>query len=501
MASRWGFDPVVYELNTAAWLHDITTRTGRTTTLENVPDEEWLRVTQRGVDAVWLMGVWRRSAEGVRLALESPSHLADFHAALPDFAPSDVIGSAYSIAGYEVDEQFGGRAGLVAARRALADRGARLIVDFVPNHVAPDHRWLIDNPEYFVQGDAADLERAPSEFLRVGETVIARGRDPYFPPWPDVAQLDAFAPGLRQVAVDTLVEIGHLADGVRCDMAMLMLNDVFRRTWGDRAGPTPESEYWSEVISAVRAVHPEMLFIAEAYWDLEWQLQQLGFDYCYDKRLYDRLVHADPELIRGHLRADLDYQQHLIRFTENHDERRAASALAPAQRRAAAVVIATVLGATLWHEGQFEGWRVHVPVLLGRRPVEHDDDDLRAFHLRLIEAAGEVRHGDWALCEVTGWPDNATWSQLLTWSWTDGTQRALVVVNYAAHAASAMVHPRWDDVAGRTWRLDDLVNGDVYERDGDDIAANGLYIALASWGSHLFAWTPVREAGSSQEVH
>ena len=501
MTSRWGFDPVIYELNTAAWLHDIGLRTGRATTLGVVPDDEWDRVTPPGVDAVWLMGVWRRSAEGVRLALESPSHLADFQAALPDFAPSDVIGSAYSVAGYGIDEHFGGRAGLVAARRALADHGARLIVDFVPNHVAPDHPWLSSDPEYFVRGDAGDLERAPSEFLRVGEAVIARGRDPYFPPWPDVAQLDAFAPGLRQAAIDTLVAIGHLADGVRCDMAMLMLNDVFRRTWGDRVGPTPESEYWSDVISAVRAVHPEMLFIAEAYWDLEWQLQQLGFDYCYDKRLYDRLVHADPEQIRGHLHAELDYQQHLIRFTENHDEPRVTTALAPAQGRAAAVVIATVPGATLWHEGQFEGRRVHVPVLVGRRPAEHDDDDLRAFHLRLIEAAGEVRRGEWALCEVTGWPDNATWFQLLAWSWTDGAPRALVVVNYAAKPASAMVHPRWDDAPGRSWRVQDLLSGDTYERDGDDVNANGLFVALPPWGSHVFAWTPIGEAGwATKEV-
>ena len=220
--------------------------------------------------------------------------------------------------------------------------------------------------------------RAPSEFLAVGDNVIARGRDPYFPPWPDVAQLNAFAPALRRAAIETLVDIGSLADGVRCDMAMLMLNDVFGRTWGERAGPMPDTEYWTDVISAVRAVHPDMLFVAEAYWDLEWQLQQLGFDYCYDKRLYDRLLHEPPAGVRGHLDADIDYQQHLLRFTENHDEPRAAGELAPAALRAAAVTVATLPGATLWHEGQFDGWRVHVPVLLGRRPPEADDADLRA---------------------------------------------------------------------------------------------------------------------------
>jgi len=494
MAGRWGFDPVIYELNTAAWLHDVGGRVGHPVTLADVPDDEWDRVTPRGVDAVWLMGVWRRSAEGVRLALDSPSHLAGFHAALPDFMPDDVIGSAYSIAGYTPDARFGGKSGLVAARRALLERGMRLIVDFVPNHVAPDHPWLTSHPEYFVRGDADDLARAPTDFLAVGDAIIARGRDPYFPPWPDVAQLNAFAPGLRQAAIDTLVEIGHVADGVRCDMAMLMLNDVFTRTWGDRVGLPPASEFWVDVISAVRHVHPQMLFIAEVYWDLEWQLQQLGFDYCYDKRLYDRMIHDGADEVRGHLHADLEYQQRLVRFVENHDEPRAAVEFAPAKRRAAAVTIATLPGATLWHEGQFEGWSVHVPVLLDRRPLESDDAELRAFHLRLIEEAHAIRGGSWSLGEATGWADDPSCSQLLVWWWRDGDQRALVVVNDADTTAAARVHIPWDDVAGRSWQLDDRLNGASYLRDGDDMAASGLFIGLAGFASHVFVWTPVGEA-------
>ena len=318
-------------------------------------------MTPPGVDAVWLMGVWERSPAGVQLALESADQVASFHAALPDLDDADVIGSAYCIRRYEVDARFGGRRGLAVARAALAERGVRLLVDFVPNHVAPDHPWLIDHPEYFVQGNADDLARDPASFLAVGDAVIARGRDPYFPPWPDVAQLNGFAPGLRQAAADTLLDIADQADGVRCDMAMLLLNDVFARTWGERAGSVPEQEYWTEVIGAVRAVHPDFVFAAEAYWDLEWDLQQLGFDYCYDKRLYDRLIHDGPDAIRGHLHADLDYQRRLVRFLENHDEPRAATEFAPAKERAAAVVIATLPGATMWHEGQFEGWRVRLP--------------------------------------------------------------------------------------------------------------------------------------------
>jgi hypothetical protein len=238
-----------------------------------------------------------------------------------------------------------------------------------------------------------------------------------------------------------------------------------------------------------------MLFAAEAYWDLEWELQQLGFDHCYDKRLFDRLLHAPPADVRGHLHADLGYQQGLMRFTENHDEPRAAAELPPAAVRAAAVTIATLPGATLWHEGQFEGWRIHVPVLLGRRPVEPDDADLRRFHLELVAAAGELRRGAWALCEATGWLDNPTCDLLLTWCWTDGDQRSLVVVNHADLPASARVHPPWTDLGGRSWELHDVLSGDTFERDGAEIATSGLYVALPPWGFHVLRWMPFPPTG------
>ena len=452
-----------------------------------MPSSEWDEVTPRGVDAVWLMGVWERSPAGLKLALESAEQVASFHAALPDLDDADVIGSAYCIRRYEVDARFGGRRGLAVARAALAERGVRLLVDFVPNHVAPDHPWLVDHPEYFVQGNAEDLASDPASFLAMGEAVIARGRDPFFPPWPDVAQLNGFAPGLRKAAADTLLDIADQADGVRCDMAMLLLNDVFARTWGERAGSVPEQEYWTEVIASVRAGHPDFVFAAEAYWDLEWNLQELGFDYCYDKRLYDRLIHDGPDAIRGHLHADLDYQRRLVRFLENHDEPRAATEFARAKERAAAVVIATLPGATMWHEGQFEGWRVRLPVFLGRRPAEPLDEELHRFHVELIGATASRRRGDWALCDAGGWPEDSSWTQLLTWSWIDDGQRSLIVINFADEPASARIHPPWNDLAGRTWRLEDLLSGQVFVRDGTEIAGDGLYVRLAPWEFHVLA--------------
>ena len=278
---------------------------------------------------------------------------------------------------------------------------------------------------------------------------------------------------------------------MRCDMAMLLLNSVFARTWGDRAGAVPDDEYWTEVIDAVRDDHPHFMFAAEAYWDLEWELQQLGFDYCYDKRLYDRLLHEGPAAVRGHLQAGLDFQRHLIRFLENHDEPRAASELDPAQERAAAVAIATLPGATMWHEGQFEGWRVHVPVFLARRPAEPVDDDLRQFHLGLIAATNGRRRGTWDLLDTSGWPGDSTNEQLLAWSWTDGDQRSVIVINDADGPAAARVHLRWEDVGAHTWQLTDLLSDEVFTRDGPEMADAGLYVELPPWGFHVLGCSKV----------
>ncbi len=333
--------PLVYEINAWVWLAELSAAAGRPVDLGSVPPEAWDGLAALGPDAVWLMGVWERSPAGVAIALANPDLVASFRAALPDYRDADVVGSPYCIRGYAVDPHLGGPAGLAAARAALADRGVGLVLDFVPNHVAPDHPWTRERPDVFVAGSDDDLRADPAAFVRVGDRVLANGRDPYFPAWRDVVQLDAFSPALRAAAVETLGDIAGQCDGVRCDMAMLMMNDVFAKTWGDRVGPPPTEDYWVDVIGAVRRSHPGFVFVAEAYWDMEWDLMQQGFDHCYDKRLYDRLVSGTPESVRLHLTAGPDYQAHLLRFLENHDEPRAAATFPPDRQRAATVATLT----------------------------------------------------------------------------------------------------------------------------------------------------------------
>jgi glycosidase len=483
--------PFIYELNTWVWLGELSRHEGTQVDLAAVPGREWDAIAALGFDAVWLMGVWERSPAGIAIALENDALIESFRRALPDFAIEDVVGSPYCIRGYTVDARLGGPDGLAAARAALAERGLGLILDFVPNHVAPDHAWTEAHPEYFVGGNAEDVERDPASFVRVGDGILANGRDPYFPAWPDVVQLNAFSPDLRAAVVETLGSIATQCDGVRCDMAMLMMNDTFERTWGDRAGSRPDADYWPTVIPAVKEDHPGFVFAAEAYWDLESALQEQGFDYCYDKRLYDRLVHDGADQVHDHLTADVGYQRKLVRFIENHDEPRAAAAFPGDRARAAAVATLTQTGARLVHEGQLEGRRVRLPVFLARRPTEPADADLRAFYERLLTALRDpvFRDGEWQLAERTGWPGNDSWWNLVAWGWR-GASRKLVVVNLGGVPASAHVSLPWDDLRGQTWVLDDASSGERYERSGDDLR-DGLYVALDPWFWHLFSLSPL----------
>jgi hypothetical protein len=481
--------PFIYQVNTWVWLDELGRRTGTSLDLASVPEQEWDAIQRLGFDAVWLMGVWERSPAGIAIALENEGLTASFRDALPDLSAEDIVGSPYCIRSYTVDQHLGGPAGLATARAALAERGLALILDFVPNHVAPDHPWTTTNPEYFVPGDEDDLAREPASFVRVGDAILAKGRDPYFPAWPDVVQLNAFSPDQRTAAIATLEAIAAQSDGVRCDMAMLMMSDTFARTWGARAGPVPNADYWPAVIAAVRADHPDFLFMAEAYWDLEWALQQQGFDYCYDKRLYDRLVQGDAEGVRGHLTADQGYQSRLVRFIENHDEPRAAATFPRDKARAAAVTALSQTGARIVHEGQLDGRTVHVPVFLGRRPDEPPDRELRAFYEQLLAALADAvfRDGEWHLAGASGWEGNDTWQKLVGWGWR-GSSKRLVVVNLGDEPASGHVSLPWDELRGRTWQLADAATGEVYERSGDDLR-DGLYVALGPWAWHLFSLT------------
>ena len=233
--------------------------------------------------------------------------------------------------------------------------------------------------------------------------------------------------------------------------------------------------------------------MAEVYWDLEWTLQQQGFDYTYDKRLYDRLREGHARPVREHFYAGLDYQNKMARFLENHDEPRAAAAFSPGMHEAAAVITFLSPGLRFFHQGQFEGRKKRISPHLGRGPCEPVDASLKQFYHRLLAVLREpaVRDGHWQLLEcVPAWEGNWTWDCFVAFAWQgpDG-DRLLVAVNYASNQSQCYVRlpvggPRWQSVATQ-----DQMNSAVYDRDGDDLQSRGLFLDMSPWQTAVFSWT------------
>ncbi|MCA9420519.1 MAG: hypothetical protein KC592_05865, partial [Nitrospira sp.] len=335
--------PHLYEINTSVWLHELSRKMNRTIHLGDVSDQEWDDLQAKGFDCIWLMGMWERSPLGRRIASQHADLQREYAKALPGWHDSDVVGSPYAVRAYRPDPELASWEQLGKVLEKLHERGMKLILDFVPNHTALDHEWTTRHPEYYVQGTSRDETNFPSEFFPIetpkGIRYLAHGKDPHFPAWTDTVQLQYFNPDMRAALLHELGHIAQYCDGVRCDMAMLVLNDVFAQTWGkhvERAA-CPSSEFWTEAI----ALLPDFLWIAEVYWDREWELQQLGFHFTYDKRLYDRLCHASPREVAGHLQADVIFQNKLVRFLENHDEARSALFFGNVRLPAVGVLMAT----------------------------------------------------------------------------------------------------------------------------------------------------------------
>jgi hypothetical protein len=214
---------------------------------------------------------------------------------------------------------------------------------------------------------------------------------------------------------------------------------------------------------------------------------QKGFDYCYDKGLYDRLAHDSAESVRAHLNAGLDCQDRLVRFIENHDELRATATFSGPKLGAAAVVVATTPGAKLIYDGQIEGRKVKLPVFLARRPAEPRDDALVAFYRSLLSATHKdlFHEGEWHLCYRHGWPDNASFHNIVAWTWRLGVERTLVAVNLGEHRSQAIVQLPWNDLRGWTWRLVEALGGEWCIRDGDELSTVGLFVELDAGCYHF----------------
>ena len=485
--------PALYQINTRVWLTELSPALGRPATLDDIPDAELDRVAAMGFDWIWLLSVWRTGPAGAAGVARQPRVAKEFEETLPDLREEDIAGSGFAITGYTVHPGLGGDAALARLRERLRERGPAADARLRPQ---PHRAWITpgwrSTPSTTSPEPRADLARAPQNYTRVRRT---RGRlaagawpGPVLPGWPDTLQLDYSNPATQEAMIGELLRIAGQCDGVRCDMAMLVLPDVFERTWGRRAPP-----FWPQATQRVRERVPGFCFMAEVYWDLEWTMLQQGFDYAYDKRLYDRLREGHARPVREHLHAGLDYQSKLARFLENHDEPRAAATFAPGMHEAAAVITFLSPGLRFFHQGQFEGRRKRISPHLVRAPLEPRRRSAAAVLRASAGGAPPAGRARWpvAPARVRRRRGTATGRGSVSSPGPGGPdgQRRLVAVNYAGNQSQCYVRLPFPDLAGRAVRLKDLTGPASYDREGSDLVSRGLYLDMSPWGYHVFEMT------------
>lgn len=494
--------PSFYQVSARIWLEELGRDAGRCAMLDQIPDRTLDRLADQGFQWLWLMGVWQTGEAGRIISLANQEWQADFRRMLPDFRDEDVVGSPFAIQAYTVHRDFGGDASLARFRQRLNERGIKLMLDFVPNHTALDHPWVSSHPEFYIHGSAEDLARQPQNYFRLptaaGMHVLAHGREPNFSAWVDTLQLNYRHLGLRRAMQEELLEIAERCDGVRCDMAMLLLPEVIERTWGEVSRPIDGSPpmdvpFWPEAIARVKEQSPHFAFLAEVYWDLEWTLMQQGFDYAYDKRMYDRLREQDAGAVRGHLWASEDFQRRSVRFLENHDEPRAAAAFPVGVHQAAALLAMLAPGMRFFQEGQLDGRKHRFNLHLRRRIEEPADLALQQFYDRLLRVlqSPQLQCGSWRLLDWRpAWSGNPTWEKFVVFWWSPPANAAqlpplLVAVNFGPTRGQCLVP--WPD--GNSYKLLHLVDQMQpieYQRAQSDLARYGLYLDLPAWGYHVF---------------
>ena len=487
-------NPHLYEVNTWAWLENLSRHAGETLSLDGVPDSEWDNLARCGFNVIWLMGLWKRSEESRRIALEDPANRPLYDRALPGWKPTDVIGSPYAVADYVPDLRIGTWDTLDRVREKLHARGMALFLDFVCNHTAVDHPWTREHPEFYVQGARQDFEKDPAAFFcvttRGGDRFLARGRDLYFPPWPDSAQINHFHSGARAAQVATLKSIANHCDGVRCDMAMLLLNDIFQKIWSAhlKGLPTPKEEFWLEAHAAV----PNLILLAESYWGAEQRLLDLGFSFAYDKELYDAVRDTRIGEVRARLGASVDYQSRLARFLENHDEARRAVVFPNERLQAVGTLMGTLPGMRFYHQGEIEGRRIFLPTTLRVAADEPLDPFSGAFFQTILGLTNlEIFHsGRWDILEIRSEGDTTS-ANLIAYEWRSETSWKLIALNLAASASQGRI-PLGNRVSpARNYVFNDELNRARYPRDGGELYNLGLFVRLEAGRAHLFDVTAV----------
>ena len=486
----------IYELNSRIWLWELSNKYKRRISLANVPDEEILKLKELGFDCLWLEGVWLRSKESRNAILKDAKLMHELKIILPDLKLEDVSSSPYAVSQYEVDSFLGNNQNLSEFKKRLNKHGMRLVLDFVPNHTALDHPWLKENPDYFILGSEEDLKNYPDLFFRHQDTqrIFAYGKDPNFPAWQDVVQLNYFNPQTRKAMLTLLLNIAGLCDGLRCDMAMLILKRVQREIWkgrvfGGNKFKEEALEFWQEAAVLIRKSCPDFIFIAEAYWGLEDELIELGFDYAYDKTFYDYLRDSNIEKVKEYLAEEQETAGRKLKFIENHDEARAAAVFGPEKVKIAAFLLALSSGAHLYHQGQLEGFKLKAPLYLTRSLNEQIDENIHSFYKKLLVALKDIPLNtvQWELVVLfPAWKENESYKNFIALFGKAEGIYYLAAANCTDTQSQCYAYFDISAIPAEDLIFKDIVGQGEYIRNKEEIAIRGLYLDMPRYSFHLF---------------
>jgi hypothetical protein len=273
-------------------------------------------------------------------------------------------------------------------------------------------------------------------------------------------------------------------------MAMLLLNDIFSKVWGPSIGALtqPEKEFWAEAHAAV----PDLVLLAEAYWGTEGRLLELGFSFVYDKALYDAVRSANPSAVHGILGAPVDYQNHLARFLENHDEERCAVVFPNERLIAVGTLMGTLPGMRFYHQGELDGRRIRLPIMLQRAPEEPVNPAIRAFFEKILKITNEeVFHtGHWSLLPVSAEGDD-TAGNLAVYEWRSAKAWKIIAVNIVGSASQGRVRMNESISPSVQYDFYDELHDVHYSRAGQELRTIGLFVRREAFDAHIFDITPV----------
>ncbi len=468
-------------------------------TINDLPESYFRELKKIGVKYLWLLGIFEPSIESHRLAYELVELHQRYNESLPGWNKDDVIGSPFAIKSYSIAKEFSGKLEYLKFRKKIFKKfNMGIILDFVPNHTALDNSIVLKHPEYFIKAPVDLPNERMNDYHKIKfnqrEFHLAHGKDPYFPSWKDTLQLDYRSRAVHKFMLKKLLKLSELCDGVRCDMSMLVLNEIFMQNWKDHPLPIDlvpaGKEFWYNAINEIKKINPNFLFIAEVYWDKERIMLDLGFNFVYDKKLYDCLIHNNCPRLRDYIHNTFSCEKGRLLFLENHDEQRAAAVLTKQKYFASATLTFTLPTLKLINDGQLEGRKYSHAIQLRRLMEETPDNEINQFYKKLFDEIqrSSIRNGYLkSLKPFSAWERSPSFQNFIIYLYeNDKLEKDLVVINFSAYQSQCRVKIESLDLVGKEFLIEDRLSDQKYQRSGNEMFYDGLFLELMSYQAQIF---------------